>query len=363
MKWYHIIVFFLALNLPDMRKTQRVNLALLTAAIIQRRTLSISDLARASLPEFSDYHRHRKKRIYRFLSNFRFDALKTQCALIPIICELAGLKGLTPIMIDWSDLGKRRNGLFAAVCYYKRGLPLLCWATTDPELDAAKSQLEESFITRLLNHLPDRIRPMILADRGFGRASMIRFLQSMPTQRGRAIDYVVRLKKNVHIKTADGYQGLLKNYPLRKNRYVILLNVKYRSDCVATTNIVLYWDRCHKDPWYLATSLSNPRKAVINYRKRMQPEQYFRDGKQYFELDKGTVTTTERLGRMLTGLLLGCSLLLIVARRSKGSFRKQVCSWGKMGLLRMGIEYYDATPCHPPPKWLGLPHKFKSGYA
>ena len=83
MKWYHTIVVFLTLNLPDMRKTQRVNLALLAAALIQRRTLSISDLARASLPEFSEYHRHRKKRIYRFLSNPRFDAFKTQCALIP----------------------------------------------------------------------------------------------------------------------------------------------------------------------------------------------------------------------------------------------------------------------------------------
>ena len=32
-------------------------------------------------------------------------------------------------MIDWSDLGQQRSGLFAAVCYRKRGLPLLSWAT------------------------------------------------------------------------------------------------------------------------------------------------------------------------------------------------------------------------------------------
>ena len=48
---------------------------------------------------------------------------------MPAICQLAGLKGQTPIMIDWSDLGRERNGLFAAVCYRKRGLPLLSWAT------------------------------------------------------------------------------------------------------------------------------------------------------------------------------------------------------------------------------------------
>ena len=48
---------------------------------------------------------------------------------MPDICQLAGLKGRTPIMIDWSDLGRKRNGLFAAVCYRKRGLPLLSRAT------------------------------------------------------------------------------------------------------------------------------------------------------------------------------------------------------------------------------------------
>jgi len=48
---------------------------------------------------------------------------------MPATRHLAGLKGQTPIMIDWSDLGQQRSGLFAAVCYRKGGLPLLSWAT------------------------------------------------------------------------------------------------------------------------------------------------------------------------------------------------------------------------------------------
>ena len=52
---------------------------------------------------------------------------------MPTICHLAGLKGQTSIcMIDWSDLDQQRNGLFAAVCLRKRGLPLLSWATARP---------------------------------------------------------------------------------------------------------------------------------------------------------------------------------------------------------------------------------------
>ena len=209
MPWYHHIAAFLHHNLPQMRATRRANLALLTAAILNRRALSLSELARPWMPGLPQSHHQRKKRIFRFLSNPSFDPIQTQCALMPAICHLAGLKGQTPIMIDWSDLGRKRNGLFAAVCYRKRGLPLLSWATTVDELTPSQNRLEEAFIARLLRNLPDAIRPLLLADRGFGRASLLRWLPEMPRHTGRTVDYVAPLKGNVHIRTADGYRGLL----------------------------------------------------------------------------------------------------------------------------------------------------------
>ena len=104
----------------------------------------------------------------------------------------------------------------------------------------------------------------------------------MPRHTGRTVDYVVRLKGNVHIQTADGYQGLLRKYLLRPGRYVFLPGAQYRSYGVVMVNLVLYWSREHQEPWYLATSLPDAKVAVRHYRQRMQPERYFRDGKQYF---------------------------------------------------------------------------------
>ena len=52
----------------------------------------------------------------------------------------------------------------------------------------------------------------------------------MPRHIGRTEDYVVRLRGNVHIQTADGYQGLLRKYPLPSGRYVFLPGAQYRSD-------------------------------------------------------------------------------------------------------------------------------------
>ena len=360
MSWYHRIATFLNYSLPELRATRRTNLALLTVAILERRALAISVLVRAWHLQLPYSHHQRKKRLFRFLSNDRFDTVAVQTALLEPICQATRLRGLTPIMIDWSDLGRGRNGLFAAVCFRGRGLPLLSWASTPNELNPSQNRVEEFFIGRLLRHLPTTIRPLLLADRGFGRASLIHFLQIMPNHTGYPVDYVIRLKGDVVIQSA-GYRGRLRNYPLRKGRILFWPQTLYRSDGAAVINLALYWARGHREPWYLATSLTDPRKAVRMYRRRMQPEQYFKDGKQRFGLNRSTVTTTGRLQRLLVGLLLACCLLILMGMRVSSTFRRQVCSRGRLGILHLGYEYYLATP--DPPANLFPIQRYQTGYA
>ena len=88
--WYHGNAAFIHCHLAPMRLTQRNNLAIRTAALLNRRALAISELAAS--------HHQRKKRIRRFLSNDNFAPISAQCALIPAICQLAGIKGFTPVM-------------------------------------------------------------------------------------------------------------------------------------------------------------------------------------------------------------------------------------------------------------------------
>ena len=360
MPWYHRIATFLDHSLPQLRATRRTNLALLTAAILQRRTLAISVLVRSWRIQIPYSHHQRKKRLFRFLSNCRFDTMAAQTALLGPICQAAKLRGMVPIMIDWSDLGRGRNGLFAAVCFRGRGLPLLSWVSTPEELDPSQNRMEEFFIGRLLRHLPITIRPLLLADRGFGRASLIHFLQQMPDHTGYPVDYVVRLRGDVVVQSAD-YRGRLRDYPLRKGRINFWPQTLYRSDGAVVINLVLYWARGHREPWYLATSLTDPRQAVRMYRKRMQPEQYFKDGKQRFGLDRSTVTTTDRLQRLLVALLLACCLLILAGMLASPTFRRQVCSRGKLGILHLGYEYYLATP--DPPDHLFAIQRHQTGYA
>ena len=360
MSWYHRIASFLNSALPELRATRRTNLALLTVAILERCALAISVLVRAWRVELPYSHHQRKKRLFRFLSNTGFDTVAVQTALLGPICQAVRLRGLVPIMIDWSDLGQGRNGLFAAVCFRGRGLPLLSWVSTSEELDPSQNRLEEFFIGRLLRHLPTNIRPLLLADRGFGRANLIQFVQQMPNHTGYPVDFVIRLRGDVVVQSAD-YRGRLRDYPLRKGRILFWPQTLYRSDGAVVVNLVLYWARGHREPWYLATSLTDHRRAVRMYRKRMQPEQYFKDGKQRFGLNRSTVTTTHRLQRLLVGLLLACCLLILSGLRVSPTFRRQICSRGKLSILHLGYEYYLATP--DPPHRLFTIRRNQTGYA
>ena len=89
------------------------------------------------------------------------------------------------------------------------------------------------------------------------------------------------LKGDVVVQRAD-YRGRLWDYPLRKGRILFWPQTLYRSDGAVVISLALYWARGHREPRYMATSLSDHRQAVRMYRKRMQPEQYFKDGKQRF---------------------------------------------------------------------------------
>ncbi len=107
--------------MPQSRATRRTNLARLTGAVLDRRALAISVLVRAWRVQLPYSHHQRKKWLFRFLSNTGFDTMAVQTALLGPICQAARLRGLAPIMIDWSDLGQGRNGLLAAVYLRRRG--------------------------------------------------------------------------------------------------------------------------------------------------------------------------------------------------------------------------------------------------
>ena len=185
---------------------------------------------------------------------------------------------------------RKRNGLFAAACFRKRGLPLLSWTTAIDELNPSQNRLEEAFIAWPLRNLPDTVRPLLLADKGFGPASqpLLRWLPGMPRHTGQPVDYAAPLKGSAHIQTADGYRGLLGKCPC------VLVAMCF---CPGRNIVPMGWwqsawhctgVRCIGNLGIWRLRCWTAKVVVRQYRKRMQPEQYFHDGRQYFAPDWGT---------------------------------------------------------------------------
>ena len=291
MSWYHQIASFLNSALPELRATRRTNLALLTVAILERPALAISVLVRAWRLELPYSHHQRKKRLFRFLSNTGFDTIAVQTALLGPICQGAKLQGVTPIMIDWSDLGQGRNGLFAAVCFRGRGAaPVQLGGhagRVGPVPEPSGGVLHRSAVTSFALQHPTP---------GFGRPGL---WLSQPDQFRAADAPPHRLPCGLRdppqgrprIKYGAGCGGAER----RLSRPTAGLSPAQRPDLVLAAHpLPLRWHRGHQsgavlgrrasEPpyqvrgrlWYLATSLSDHRQAVRMYRKRMQPEQYFK---------------------------------------------------------------------------------------
>src|SRR3954465_2930070 len=97
------------LRLPFLAPTQKTNLALLVSAILKKRTLCLSELARAyptpderrvAAPKHDLLHR--LKRLWRFTGNERVDALETQMAFVPHLVARLGFPRWLGLAIDWT---------------------------------------------------------------------------------------------------------------------------------------------------------------------------------------------------------------------------------------------------------------------
>ncbi len=109
MPWYARVRAAINTAMPFLVPTQKTNLALLVSAILKKRTLCLSELARAyPIPEKrrvgAPKHEllHRLKRLWRFTANERVDALEVQLALVSYTIARLGFPRLLGLAIDWT---------------------------------------------------------------------------------------------------------------------------------------------------------------------------------------------------------------------------------------------------------------------
>lgn len=305
-----------------LRKSQATTLSILVASTLSSSRLSLASIGRELAQAQDRSAKGAIKRVWRFITNPRIEPVEVMPTILTRLWRRklkwhARQPERRPLLVsfDWTKV-RTFHTLVAAVVVQGRALPL-CWESHRSKVQGkSQNALEYTMLATLRSILGDRVRVVILADRGFGRAGLIDECQKL------GLDYLVRICDDVMV---DGraYKGNLKGYAIQRGDCRLWQQVRYRSDGRVTTNLVLRWKKGlegDKDqPWYLATSLSGrgPSAALqISdlYALRFDIEELFRDTKNEhlgWGLAKTRIRKADRLDRLI--LIAALAYVLLVA--------------------------------------------------
>jgi hypothetical protein len=371
LQWYCRVRSAINTATPFLVSTQKTNLALLVSAILKKQTLCLSELARAyPVPDERRVRApkhcllHRLKRLWRFTANERVDAQEVQLALISHTIFRLGYPKWVGLAIDWTMFdttlpsGERMRYQILRIAIPRKGraLPLLQLAYDRDRLPLGKSQnqLEQEALMAVVRVLPEGVRPVVLADRGFRRASFIGWLQRHD------LDYVVRVKKGTCLTEEDGHRWKLGEEALKPGEMNFAAGVRYGlyhdRPRDLWTNVALCWRvpkskmrdsrrKMPEEPWYLATSLHSAKAAATWYWQRGWIEQSFKDSKSRFGLAEVQVGSPERLSRLLMALSIALSWLTLAALPEIGAlpkgFHAVVSQRGRASLISVALALLD----------------------
>jgi hypothetical protein len=337
----------LSLCTLTLRLSQAKTLAALVAAATRVERISLANIGRYMLGNA----KHQIKRCWRFCSNPR---VETANAMRGVIARLLKKRSKPLIVaLDWVDI-RGSQTLVASAVLKGRSTPI-CWASTTGHVyqgHKSRNAFEESLLLVLRSMVPESIRVILLADRGFGRCALAAFC------RRNHFSYLIRIQPKVNVKLKE-FEGKLLDYPVFKGIAKVLRDVAYRSDGAVTQDIVVRWrknlparrDEC----WFLMTDLSGTASELCAlYGRRMTIEQLFRDHKSKrngWSLRDTQLTEPARLDRLLLILaiayLLLCGIGLIARSRLKSSAWSS-SSKDSHSIFQIGLLMAEKIPASPP---------------
>ena len=279
--------------LPNQRKTQRNNLSLLVATMLDVRSANLMDLA-AGLPRDADRIDMRYQWISRVLINPLIDPDTVMSPFArEVLSRLASEDQPLVLIMDQSKLSDRHQGLMLAVRYGERALPVL-WRVEATE-GAIGFAVHKALLDAAVPLLPDGAEVCLMADRFYGTADLISWCQD------RDWNYRLRLKGNLVVRDAE---DRMTTGQLAATRVFALENVQLTAK-KATTNIGVIHDPDHVEPWIIAMSARPGYLKTLDYSARWAIEPMFSDFKSRgFGIQDTQIQHPDRLARLLLVMAL-----------------------------------------------------------
>lgn len=305
--------FFDKIFNSKLRKTHYENLCRSVFGLISSQSGLISEIARPITRENSVSFKHTLKRTCRFLANVGFKPEKVLVLWVKWSASQFASENRLRIAIDWTTLPGNIQCLMAAIPFHGRAIPIYFRITPYGEFEKSQNIIEEHFLKSLIRMLPKEIRPVIIADRGFGRAALFRFFLSL--SRDFPLDFAIRVKSEVWVTMESGVRRKLSRMKIKPDRSRWYQNITYREDgLVSGVNLAAAATEDSLDYWFVITNLTDKEETISLYAERFQIEEFFKDGKHQLGIADMQTPDRKRIYRLVCIACLSYGLLTIVGR-------------------------------------------------
>ena len=302
------ILTWLEENVEGMRRSRMKTLASIVSGAMRMQGSGVLALGRAM--EGPTLAKHRIKRVDRFLGNERVEIDAVGEA---IFHRFRATQIEVVVLADWTDR-HRFQQLVLALPRDGRAIPFYS-VTVDKgdgsgEQEGLMVEAEREALDALARICGDTIRPIIIADRGFGHTRWLGDIQN------RGWCFVQRLARN-HYLEVEHYIGTLSELGIRRGYTPRDHGEGTMGDKHwGPVRLVSVYDSEANEAWFLVTNLmdESPKKIVSRYKRRMWIEAMFRDLKNRdwgLGMDKAKLTKPGRLDRHF--LVLALAYVFLVA--------------------------------------------------
>jgi hypothetical protein len=228
--------------------------------------------------------------------------------------------GAVRLIIDGSKVGFGHQLLMVAVAYRRRAIPL-AWTWVRGPRGHSSVLKQVALLAYVHRLLPPKTNVVLVGDAEFGAVDVQKQLKKWHWH------YAVRQKgAYLVIPFAQRNPQRLASLVSKPGETVWLPQCRLTQKHRWRVNVLAYWQLGEKEPWLLATNLTNAPLALRAYRCRMWIEEMFGDMKGHgFDIESTHLRDFLRLSRLtLAVVLLYVWLLTFGARTTKNGQRRLV---------------------------------------
>jgi hypothetical protein len=195
---------------PMMHAARIASVADATVGVLHSGSLAIHAIGAAlALCDERD-KKHATKQVDRLLSNPKLDVWSVLSAWTPFVL---GARTEAVIALDWTDFDKDDHTTLVAslVTTHGRATPLLWRTVRKSTLSQQRNALEDAFLSRLRELIPDSVRVTVLCDRGFADQKLYEYLKEL------RFDFIIRFRECIYV-TLVGDQTISTEPPKYSHR-------------------------------------------------------------------------------------------------------------------------------------------------